>query len=93
MRSVNCFNADASFGPQVSPLCRTFDFTRTFEESIFVIAPSAIFVAFAASRTWQIVLERPIIRRGWLYNAKLVCNTLVFAHLKARHHKPWIEIY
>lgn len=69
---MDCLGADAAFGPQISPSCRTFDFTRTFEESFFAIAPSAIFIAFAAFRTWRISSEKPIVNRGWLYTAKLV---------------------
>ncbi|EKG10418.1 Putative ABC transporter protein [Macrophomina phaseolina MS6] len=79
MESTNCLDADAAFGPQVAPSCRAFDFTRTFEESFFGIAPSAVFVAFAASRAWRIALERPIVRRGWLYAAKLLAIALLAA--------------
>jgi len=72
MAVPDCLHADAAFGPQVSPSCRSFDFTRTFEESIFAIAPSTIFIASAALRACGIALERPIVRRGWLYPVKLV---------------------
>lgn len=88
MGSVDCLHADAAFGPQISPSCRTFDFTRTFEESFFVIAPSSIFVAFTVVRAWGIALERPIVRQGWLYNAKLVRTFLVFSSLDKGDRQP-----
>ncbi|KAF8146938.1 P-loop containing nucleoside triphosphate hydrolase protein [Mycena galopus ATCC 62051] len=43
--SALCSN-DSSFGPQ--SLCRPFDFTLTFEASIFLILPSTIFICVAA---------------------------------------------
>ncbi|KAJ7666509.1 P-loop containing nucleoside triphosphate hydrolase protein [Mycena rosella] len=42
--------ADSHFGPQ-SP-CRSFDFTVTFEASILLILPSAVFIFVAAPYIW-----------------------------------------
>ncbi|KAJ7667519.1 P-loop containing nucleoside triphosphate hydrolase protein [Mycena polygramma] len=44
-----CFN-DSSFGPQ--SLCRSFDFTVTFEAFVLLILPSTIFIGFAAPYLW-----------------------------------------
>ena len=37
-------NADNAFGPLVDQLCRTFDFTLLFEQSILSIIPNALFL-------------------------------------------------
>ncbi|KAL3421008.1 hypothetical protein PVAG01_07453 [Phlyctema vagabunda] len=70
---------DAIFGPQVNPACRTFDFTRLFEESFFSIAPSAIFLLLATLRTTRIFFQRPIVNKGWLHVSKLVAIGLLAA--------------
>ncbi|KAJ7047849.1 P-loop containing nucleoside triphosphate hydrolase protein [Mycena alexandri] len=44
-----CLN-DSNFGPQ--SLCRSFDFTVTFEASILLILPSTIFICTAAPYLW-----------------------------------------
>ncbi|KAF8211651.1 P-loop containing nucleoside triphosphate hydrolase protein [Mycena galopus ATCC 62051] len=41
---------DSNFGPQ--SLCRSFDFTLTFEASILLIVPSTIFICVAAPYMW-----------------------------------------
>jgi hypothetical protein len=37
-------NADDEFGPQVAIACRAFDFTLLFEDAVFVILPTALFL-------------------------------------------------
>ena len=40
-------NADNAFGPVVDQLCRTFDFTLSFEQTILSIIPDALFILSA----------------------------------------------
>ena len=40
-------NADNTFGPLVDQLCRTFDFTLLFEQTILSIIPNALFLLLA----------------------------------------------
>ena len=67
-----CDVADATFGPQITLSCRTFDFTRLFEESFLSIAPSTVFLIFASFRASRIFAKQPIVRKGRLHGFKLV---------------------
>lgn len=42
--------SDRCFGPRVNPLCRSFDFTLLFEDTLFTIVPASLFIAAAAVR-------------------------------------------
>ncbi|KAJ5292026.1 hypothetical protein N7478_001277 [Penicillium angulare] len=44
--------SDNQFGPQVNTICRSFDFTLLFEDSIFILVPAAIFLLCLPS-CWQ----------------------------------------
>nr|A0A8J9WHR9.1 RecName: Full=ABC-type transporter phomO; AltName: Full=Phomopsin biosynthesis cluster protein O [Diaporthe leptostromiformis]BDA39144.1 ABC transporter [Diaporthe leptostromiformis] len=49
--SSSCtFQAESSFGPAVASCRRAFDFTLYFEEVVFVLVPSCVFILLAATR-------------------------------------------
>lgn len=50
LNNSDCLSADDQFGPRVKAQCRNFDFTVEFEQSIFSILPSSIFILCAAAR-------------------------------------------
>lgn len=66
--------ADDSFGPTVgNPSCRGgFDFTLLFEDSIFSIAPSALFLLVAPVRVIQLYKKNDKIRWPSLQAVKMV---------------------
>lgn len=45
-------NGDNVFGPQVEPCLRSFDFTLQFENIVFSVVPSAIFLSIAPIRLY-----------------------------------------
>jgi hypothetical protein len=88
-----CDVADATFGPQITSSCRTFDFTRLFEEAFLSIAPSTVFLIFASFRASRIFSKQPIVRKGRLHGFKLVSVTrasraisLLTFNVVGRHH-------
>ena len=70
---MNCSIAiDRAFGPSVPQCRRTFDFTLLFEETIFSIAPSALFLLIVILRL-SVLWKRPSrVQGGNLYKLKLV---------------------
>lgn len=52
------FDAESHFGPSVSPCRRTFDFTLYFEEVVFLLIPSCVFILLAAIRL-LFLIRRP----------------------------------
>ena len=70
---MNCSIAvDRAFGPNVPQCRRTFDFTLLFEETIFSIAPSTLFLLIVILRL-SVLWKRPSrVQRGRLYKLKLV---------------------
>ena len=67
------FEAERSFGPPVSQCRRPFDFTLLFEQAIFQLVPSCLFLLGALARLF--ILSRSperAIAGGILHNLKLV---------------------
>ncbi len=71
--------ADEAFGPIVAPCRRTTDFTLFFEECVFSIVPSSIFVVLAILRLFILQLRPSRVQRGYLYKLKLVIYGLTSA--------------
>ncbi|KAF3913539.1 hypothetical protein ABW20_dc0103218 [Dactylellina cionopaga] len=64
--------ADASFGPVIKGCRDDFDFTFTFEQYIFVIAPSAVGLVLGAIRIGVLKGRKDVVRGGTLRLVKLV---------------------
>lgn len=67
---------DDSFGPVVAGCRDDFDFTLVFEESIFTILPSALFLCFIPLRFWSIYRRPDAVKWPRLLLLKLVCRLL-----------------
>ncbi|KAK1958778.1 ABC multidrug transporter [Colletotrichum sublineola] len=65
-----------AFGPQ---LTGHFDFTLYFEQSVFSIVPSALFLAILPCRVTWLLRRRPIPCSGWLLLAKLATSTILLS--------------
>ncbi|KAL6871928.1 P-loop containing nucleoside triphosphate hydrolase protein [Trichoderma novae-zelandiae] len=50
--------ADRSFGPQVDPRCRPFDFTLLFEDIFLVTVPAALLLILAPIQIWGLFRQR-----------------------------------
>ncbi|PTB72853.1 P-loop containing nucleoside triphosphate hydrolase protein [Trichoderma longibrachiatum ATCC 18648] len=50
--------SDWSFGPQVDPGCRPFDFTLLFEDIFFVTLPAALLLILAPIQIWSLFRQR-----------------------------------
>ncbi|EHK47560.1 multidrug resistance-associated protein [Trichoderma atroviride IMI 206040] len=55
---MSCRNSDRSFGPQVDPRCRTFDFTLLFEDIFFVGLPAIVFLILTPAQIWGLFTKR-----------------------------------
>ncbi|KAL7923567.1 multidrug resistance-associated protein [Trichoderma austrokoningii] len=51
-------NSDRSFGPQVDPRCRAFDFTLLFEDIFFVGLPAILFLVLTPFQIWGLFTKR-----------------------------------
>ncbi|KAK3386815.1 ABC transporter [Podospora didyma] len=69
--------SDANFGPAVSSSCRGgFDFTITFENIVFSLIPSCLFVALAIARLWYLARRNSVVSGGsWFLLTKLGLTT------------------
>ena len=65
-------SADDAFGPRVASCRREFDFTILFEDCVFSLAPSIIFLLLATFRLKVVILERQRVRTGSLHRIKTV---------------------
>ncbi|KAI1152199.1 putative ATP-binding cassette transporter [Nemania diffusa] len=65
------FGAEQSFGPAVAQCRRAFDFTLFFEELIFKLLPSVLFIVGAVTRIAVLARRSPRVRFGVLYFAKI----------------------
>lgn len=65
-------HGDDSFGPQVNPGEREFDFTLLFEQGILSAAPSALFISFVFLRAAQLRRVDGKTLPNMLRNLKLV---------------------
>ncbi|EWG50811.1 hypothetical protein FVEG_09941 [Fusarium verticillioides 7600] len=67
-----CLNDD-SLGPAVRGCRGNFDFTVTFEDVVFVIAPAALFICLGFSRIWTLCRRRrPLVSASAAQWSKLV---------------------
>ena len=62
---------DTSFGPQLG---QQFDFTLSFEQAIFVILPSALFLVISAGYVSRRIKRPAVVRPGLLLWLKLVSS-------------------
>jgi len=71
---ISCsFDDEEVFGPAVRAVCREgFDFTLLFEESIFSIGVSVLFLAFVLHRISALRHATTKVERSNLQNIKLV---------------------
>jgi hypothetical protein len=88
-----CTNgADKVFGPVVAPPCRRgFDFTLLFEQSIFSIGPSCIFLLVVPLRLfWLYRSKVTVVPRYSAYTRKAVClfclNPSYLLQFSANYH-------
>jgi ATP-binding cassette subfamily C (CFTR/MRP) protein 1 len=66
--------SDNQFGPHVNPLCRPFDFTLLFEDTIFTLLPAILFVLATAARL-SVLIRAPVKVRSYsLAIWKIVCR-------------------
>lgn len=85
--------ADRAFGPSVAQCRRTFDFTFFFEETIFSLTPSVIFILLATFRLY-VLLKRPSrVQRGYLYKLKLVSLSCYIKMTKADQSQVTSTLY
>ena len=70
--SVCVTDADAFFGPRVDPCRRQFDFTLLFEQSVFTVGPSAIFIVLLSLRIPKLYREKRKTLPNSLWGFKLV---------------------
>ncbi|KAF2277337.1 putative ATP-binding cassette transporter [Westerdykella ornata] len=73
--------ADRVFGPAVSPCRRAFDFTLLFEEIVFTIIPSSLFIVCAAVRLFYLVKQSAKVKLGALHAFKLA-SAAVYSSLE-----------
>ncbi|KAH6666235.1 putative ATP-binding cassette transporter, partial [Halenospora varia] len=77
-RDMAClFEADNSFGPVVATCRRSFDFTLLFEEVLFKILPSSLFIIACGVRFVQLSKSFARAKLGFLYVLKC-CAAAVF---------------
>ncbi|THV54559.1 hypothetical protein BGAL_0024g00240 [Botrytis galanthina] len=76
--SVCVADADALFGPRVDTCRRQFDFTLLFEQSIFTVGPSAIFVVLLSLRIPKLYREKRKTLPNSLWGFKLIIISVVF---------------
>lgn len=60
------------FGPIVRGCGTNFDFTLLFEETVLFIGPICLALIVAPLNLRQLSRRKVVLRRGWLYAAKLV---------------------
>lgn len=63
---------DSSFGPAVASCHRAFDFTLLFEDLVFGIIPSAVFIVCAAPRFYYLCKSPVVVASSQLHRIKLV---------------------
>lgn len=63
---------DVDFGPSVRDCRGGFDFTIKFENIIFSMLPSAIFIAVAAARLFVLLRKTRVVDGGWFQLTKVV---------------------
>ncbi|KAG6184716.1 hypothetical protein E4U36_001748 [Claviceps purpurea] len=63
---------DSSFGPAVASCHRTFDFTLLFEDLVFGIIPSAVFIVCAAPRFYYLCKSPVVVASSQLHRIKLI---------------------
>ncbi len=72
-------SGDDSFGPVLGPDngsgCYNFDFTLTFEDCIFAIAPCGLLLLLAAWRLYDLARRPAIVRWPLLRAVKQVSST------------------
>ncbi|TGO26008.1 hypothetical protein BPAE_0068g00420 [Botrytis paeoniae] len=76
--SICVADADALFGPQVDPCRRQFDFTLLFEQSVFAIGPSAIFIVLLSLRIPKLYREKRKTLPNSLWGFKLIVISVIF---------------
>lgn len=65
--------SDNSFGPAIDGCRNNFDFTVLFEQIIFTLAPSCLFIVLSlGALTWKARVPI-VVHAPWLLRLKLVC--------------------
>lgn len=55
MATLQCRAAsDQQFGPRIDPACRPFDFTLFFEDTIFILLPSVLFLTLLPAKLYTL---------------------------------------
>ncbi|PYI34585.1 ABC transporter [Aspergillus indologenus CBS 114.80] len=75
MGSSSCVD-DASFGPTVQGCRGDFDFTLKFEDIVFSILPSAVFIVFAIPRASLLARKSSIAGNVYLQSTKLTTASI-----------------
>ncbi|KAK6611684.1 ABC transporter [Botrytis cinerea] len=75
--SVCVADADAFFGPRVDPCRRQFDFTLLFEQSVFTVGPSAIFIVLLSLRIPKLYREKRKTLPNSLWGFKLIVISVI----------------
>lgn len=71
-------SADNAFGPLVDRLCRTFDFTLLFEQSILSISPDALFLLLAPFCLYRLRhAPRSVLEPNWIGFIKALSATIL----------------
>lgn len=83
-------DCDAKFGPKVDTACRSFDFTLYFEDVVFTVVPSAIFIILAFFSILRLLTQKNTVKTTALLWLKLV-NPFLFVlglHAAANKYRP-----
>lgn len=75
-------NADNAFGPLVDQLCRTFDFTLLFEQTILSVIPDALFILSAPICLYRLRhAPKSFLQPNWIGFIKAL-NAAILASLQ-----------
>ncbi|KAM3550366.1 hypothetical protein ARSEF4850_008382 [Beauveria asiatica] len=69
-------SCDAQFGPRVDTVCRSFDFTLSFEDAVLSAVPNAIFVLIAILPLINLLRQPSIVKSCCLLGLKMVTTNL-----------------
>ncbi|KAM3565252.1 hypothetical protein MY1884_000325 [Beauveria asiatica] len=70
-------SCDAQFGPRVDTVCRSFDFTLSFEDAVLSAVPNAIFVLIAILPLINLLRQPSIVKSCCLLGLKMVFFALL----------------
>lgn len=68
--------SDNSFGPAIEGCRHNFDFTVLFEQTVFTLAPSCLFIVLSLGALARKARAPIVVHAPWLLRFKLVCSSV-----------------